>query len=205
MKYYSLYISSFICLLLFIVIISWGNHLIKEGFDTTSYSLYQDTNTPLTSHNVDMPINTTYSCKNFCGPKSQCSITREQCTSDVDCYGCQPIITEPPKYLTKDVRGQNDAGKLGYNQTPQYSELTTDIGTQAALYNKPYVKVPQMYLGVDRWMKSANIGMQLFQDAQHSTYQIDPTKYKNTVNYPPHETATGLFIDNGPLPANAYL
>ena len=203
MKYFSLYVSCFICLLLFIGIINCGDHI--EGFDTTSYNLYKDSNTPLTNHNVDMPINTTYSCKNFCGPKSQCSITREQCTSDVDCYGCQPIITEPPKYLTKDVRGQNDAGKLGYNQTPQYSELTTDIGTQAALYNKPYVKVPQMYLGVDRWMKSANVGMKLFQNAQHSKYQLDPDNYKDMPTYPTHETATGLFVDNGPLPANAYL
>lgn len=40
------------------------------------------------SHNVDLPINTRFSCANMCAPPARCSITGEQCTSDVDCSGC---------------------------------------------------------------------------------------------------------------------
>ena len=210
MKYYSIILWILLCVVLFIGICLWFQYLLKnnyvqlESFDTNSYNLY-DNNTPLTNHNVDQPINTRYSCKNFCGPNSQCSITREQCTSDVDCYGCQPPITKPPKYLTKDVRGENDAGKMIYNQNPRYSELTTDIGTQAALYNPISAKVPQPYLGIDYWMKSANVGMKLFDKAQNYKFELDPNKYKNIPSYPIRESTTGLFDENGPLPANAYL
>ena len=212
-KYSILYVIFCICL--FIGIINWGTYLInnyiytcnKEGFDVTNYYLYRgDTNTPLTSHSVDLPINTTYQCKNFCGPNSQCSITREQCTSDVDCYGCQPL----PKYLddtqmTKDVEGQNDAGKLTYNQNPQYSKLTTDIGTNATIYNKKLALIPKPYYGIDNWMKSANIGMQLFKKKENYMLSRDPSKTIDIPVYPVRESATGLFEDYGPLPSNAYL
>lgn len=46
---------------------------------------------PLLSHNVSMPIVDPYSCSNFCGPQARCAITNTQCTSDVDCYGCERI------------------------------------------------------------------------------------------------------------------
>jgi len=41
---------------------------------------------------IDMSAFSKYTCSNWCGPKSQCLLTREQCKSDVDCSGC--------KYLT---------------------------------------------------------------------------------------------------------
>ena len=193
---------------IFILFIDCVNYILpnytqfKEGF-TTSYSLYKDTNTPLTSHTVNLPINTTYQCQNFCGPNAQCSITREQCTSDVDCQGCQPIFKNLEQPVTKEVRGQNDAGKLSY-QTPQYSSLTTDIGTQALLYNK-LTLVPKPYYGIDKWMKSAEIGSRLFHDKMNYMYLQDPSKIKNELHYPLRETTTGLFEDNGPLASNAYL
>lgn len=200
-----------LCIALFALLMNYGQFIlkncimqVKEGFDTTSYSLYRDTNTPLTSHTVNLPINTTYQCNNFCGPNAQCSITREQCTSDVDCQGCQPVFNNLEQPVTKDVRGQNDAGKLTYNQTPQYSSLTTDIGTQALLYNKSAL-VPKPYYGIDKWMKSAEVGEQLFHDKMNYMYLQDPTKTKNMIRYPLRETTTGLYEDNGPLAANAYL
>jgi hypothetical protein len=191
---------------------NWGSTFVqnglvsKEGFDTTSYDLYKegDTNTPLTSHSVDLPINTTYQCENWCGPNAQCSITREQCTSDVDCQGCQPVFKNLEQPVTKDVRGQNDAGKLTTSLTPQYSTLTTDIGTQALLYNKKAL-VPKPYLGVDKWMKSSEVGAQLFHERMNYMYLQDPAKMKNELHYPTRETATGLYEDRGPLASNAYL
>ena len=215
MKYkYSILFILF-CIFLFTIVIKWGNYITnnytyiynKEGFDINNYSLYRDgdTNTPLTSHTVDLPINTTYQCQNFCGPNSQCSITREQCTSDVDCYGCQPILLNANNVSTKDVDGENDAGKLTYNQNPQYSQLTTDIGTNATIYNKKLALVPKPYYGVDYWMKSANVGMQLFKNKENYMFKLDPSKSNNMPKYPVRESPTGLFEDYGPLPANAYL
>jgi hypothetical protein len=210
MKYFLLFLSILLCVLLLVGILKWFHYLLQndyikiEGFDTTSYQLYNN-NTPLTNHNVDVPLTTTYSCENFCGPNSQCSKTREQCTSDIDCYGCQPPPRNEPPYVTKDVRGQNDAGKMTYNQNPQYSELTTDIGTQASLYNPINIEVPQPYLGVDKWMKSANAGMQIADYKEKYKFQIDPDKYKNMPTYPDRPSVTGLYIEDGPLAANAYL
>lgn len=63
--------------------------LINEGY-TNMYTLKETSDT---SHTVDLPINTTVDCKNMCGPLNRCSITGEQCTSDIDCYGCQNLNT----------------------------------------------------------------------------------------------------------------
>jgi len=38
-----------------------------------------------------MPPFSKYTCNNWCGPKSQCLLSREQCSSDVDCKGCQDL------------------------------------------------------------------------------------------------------------------
>lgn len=194
---------TFILIGLFCIAVFKRNNII-ESFDIYSYPLY-NTNTPLTSHNVDMPINTYYGCKNFCGPKSQCAITREQCTSDVDCQGCQPFPTQPPRYLTKNVRGDNDAGKLIYNQNPRYSSLTTDIGTKASLYGNKFAPVPQPYLGLDKWVESANYGIKLQDDALAYKYSEEPEEFRFIPNYPTRESATGLFKYTGPLASNAYL
>jgi hypothetical protein len=203
---YSLFFYLLLCIILFyIIIIKWGNYIIKNYLKEPFYPTISQEISPKFSHTVDLPINTTYSCNNFCGPASQCSISRQQCTSDVDCYGCQPIIVQPPKYNTKDIRGQNDAGRLTYNQNPQYSELTTDIGTQASLYGDKYSSVPTPYLGVDKWMKSANVGIDLENDQLKYIYSAYPSSFINIPTYPTRNSITGLFKDNGPLAANAYL
>lgn len=186
-----------VCIVLFIILIK--NVSFFENFQNYTAE------TPLTNHNVDMPINTYYSCKNMCGPNAKCSITGEQCTSDIDCYGCQPIVPTPPADTTPEVVGDNDAGKLIYNQNPRYSVLTTDIGTRARIYNKKLARVPKPYLGVNTWIKSANYSLKNQQDEYSYKYSTDPSKYKYTPHYPQRESVTGLFIENGPLAANAYL
>jgi hypothetical protein len=170
----------------------------------SSFDINTETETPKTNHNVDLPINTTSQCENICGPKSQCSVTREQCTSDIDCFGCQPPERKFNYPETIDIPGDNDAGKYTFSQTPQYSTLTTDIGTEASIYNKN-AKVPKPYLGIDKWHKSAADGMQYYYKSYNYEYLTEPYKFKQLPEYKIHETATGLFEDYGPLPANASI
>ncbi len=205
-----LFFITAISILLLIGLFKWSNYLIKNGyinkFVVENFIPYLvDSNTPLTSHTVNLPLNTKSSCKNFCGPKAQCSITREQCTSDVDCYGCQPKPKPIAPILFAEIRGQNDAGKLTYNQNPQYSSLTTDIGTQASLYGKKLAKVPQAYFGVNTWEKAFNVGQQKYIDKNIYEYSGEPSRFVNIPTYPIRESTTGLFKDDGPLASNAYI
>jgi len=195
----------FVIVLLLWGIISWGDYLASTAFakiEPFSYEYKQ--NSPKYSHTVDLPINTTYSCKNVCGSKATCLITKEQCTSDVDCQGCQVHMVDRGRGHWAMQRGENDAGKLSFNQTPQYSSLTTDIGTQAKLLN-PMARVPQSDdPGDDMWTRSANVGQAMFNEkSKHWTYPPPDTAF--APRYRIGESATGLFEDSGPLAANAYL
>lgn len=178
----------------------------KEGFNPNTLLTY-DSDSPKNSHNVDV-VNALNSCSNFCGPQSQCALTREQCTSDVDCQGCQPKIDKPPEYLTSvDVKPLNDAGKLTWTQTPQYSSLTTDIGSEAA-YAKPGSKKEEIvrpYEGYDKWTKSFNYGLSLADKKLVFQYSPEPEEYRSIPVYPVTRTATGMFYDTGPTAANADL
>ena len=198
-----------ISVFMFMGIIKWGSYLIKykpcvnkikEGFDMYAQPTI-DMGTPETSHTVNLPINTTFSCENMCGPLARCSKTGEQCTSDVDCYGCQPKVYEPA-YTKKNVGGQNDAGKLTAGITPRYSVLTTDIGTQAKLYGKGENLMPMQYFkGVNELRKSFDAGMELYNKKFNPNIQVLPFLPK----YPPRPSLSGEFIDDGPLAANAFL
>jgi hypothetical protein len=210
-----MFLYIFICVILFWLLVGWWRELVKkgyvidlmvlkEGFNPNEL-LHYNTNSPLYSHSVDMPINTTFSCKNFCGPQAQCAITREQCTSDVDCFGCQPVIPPPPAYLTEtDIKPYNESGRLIYNQNPQYSDLTDDIGTKAAIIDKD-AEVPKPYLGLNIWRESYDVGTKLFDDKMAWKYSSAPEKFRYLPTYPTTETATGLFEDTGPTAANADL
>jgi hypothetical protein len=153
-----------------------------------------------TSHSVDLPINNPVSCKNMCGPLARCSISGEQCTSDVDCYGCQSLSRNKQWY--GPVRGQNDAGKLTVGVTPQYSSLTTDIGTQSLLYNKNAKPIPETsYQGTDLWRKTFDYGLMLYDKRNNPNIESEPYLPK----YPKRTTLSGGFIDDGPLASNDYL
>ncbi len=206
----SLFISLFISLVIGWTIYTFFfkvNSNFKEGFDPNALLTY-DSNSPSITHNVNV-INERYTCSNFCGPKAQCAITREQCSSDVDCKGCQPPITEPPKYLTNlEVKPLDDAGKLTLSQTPQYSTLTTDIGTFATSISRKPGSLddgpPAMYQGFDKWTKSFNYGLKL--SNEKLTYADSDTVDSLILpKYPVTKTATGLFYDVGPNASNGRL
>lgn len=197
------YIVMIIFIVLFLYII---NSRAKEGFDPNALVTY-DSNSPKNSHNVDV-VNNPYSCSNFCGPKATCIKTGEQCTSDVDCQGCQPPITAPPKYLTDtEVKPLDDAGKLTWGQTPQYSSLTSDIGSRAT-YAKPdslNEEIVRPYEGYDRWTKSFNYGLELADKKLIYQYSPEPEEYRSMPIYPVTRSATGMFYDTGPTAANATM
>ena len=194
-------INLFICILLVVGLYYYFNYSLN--IESFTNGVVTDLDQPDTSHTVNMPLTTSYGCNNKCGPKSTCYITGEQCTSDVDCYGCQRNISKMPIYpsLYTNVPGADDAGKLTYNQNPQYSTLTNDIGSMAYTID-PDAKVPRPYQGVDTWRQSYDIGMELFEKKQ--AYYNDP-RGGVTPKYAIKPTATGEFLDYGPLGSNATL
>ena len=148
------------------------------------------------SHTVDLPLTTSYSCKNFCGPNSRCAITGQQCFTDIDCQGCQLYSPSLPKQ--KDcIPGSNDAGKLTVGVTPTYSLLTSGYGTRERIITDDiYGPPPQANFGVDTWGKSFNEAQKLF------NRRYKPNALQNMPNYPLMYTITGEFVVDGPLPSN---
>jgi len=160
-------------------------------------------NDPSFSHTVDMPIiSNTYTCKNMCSSQSKCYITGQQCTSDTDCYGCKIPVPSYKEYNNIPVRPQNDAGKYSY-LTPQYSSLTTDMGTMAKLYNKdkltpvPTNPIPFQYADAVNFKSKTN--------KDNSSFIWNPKIRDYVLNYPLRLSHTGLFIQQGPLSSNSYL
>lgn len=149
-----------------------------------------------TNHTVDLPLTTTYSCKNFCSPTSRCAITGQQCLADVDCPGCQPDTPASSKMNTQ-IEGNDDAGKLTVGVTPQYSPLTSGYGTQERiitnqLYGKPFIA----NWGTNTWRKEFNETRDLF----NKRYKTNPLPFMQ--KYPMMYTTTGEFMEDEPLPAN---
>jgi hypothetical protein len=204
---YATIILALISTFLLIGVFNYIHYLVKnryyvECFDS-NIALYKDVGSPSTTHTVDLPLNTTYSCKNFCAPATaRCAITGQQCMADIDCCGCNPHGSDIKPKSTPDVPGENDAGKLTWGVTPTYSTLTTDIGTQAKLFTSNKDKLdppPQASFGVNTWSKAFNNGEKLFDK------RYKPAGLKNMPNYDKRYSATGKFKDDGPLASNAYL
>lgn len=266
-------ILSFIILILFIGIIRWWNYLLSNNYiieNMTNSNNFEKYNSS-TNYPVDIPLTSTFTCKNMCGPNDRCYMTGEQCTSDIDCYGCKPkfdnylenktdsnyllfensVDTSIYKQNTnskykndklreinkntsnfnkniksnknnnlskytistreaadlfkiqnlkfiKNMNGDYDAGKLTPALTPNYSVLTTDIGTKATIINNKDDK-PSYYQGLNMWKDSFDEGSKLFD----KRYNPSPSQF--TSNYPERPTLSGEFIDNGPLAANEFL
>jgi len=204
-------VALFISFLTLIGILYWSKYISKYIHGVSKINIYEDfasdiqivhdDNLPDTSHTVNLPINTTFSCKNVCGPTARCYLSGEQCTSDVDCFGCQPY-PKKEEIISNEVRGQNDAGKLTQNVTPRYSTLTTDIGTQAAFYGKgENIEPVQYFNGINTWRHSFDVGMELYDKKYSPSANILPFLPR----YPKRPTLSGQFVDDGPLAANAYL
>jgi hypothetical protein len=206
-KQYITIILALISIVLLILIFNYIKYLITNGYYVECFdsniALYKDTGSPTTNHTVDLPLTTTYSCKNFCAPATaRCAITGEQCMADIDCPGCNPYGPTLKPQSTINIPGNNDAGKLTWGVTPTYSTLTTDIGTQAKLFASNKTKLdrpPQASFGVNTWITAFNGGQTLFDE------RYKPAGLKFMPNYNKRYTTTGLFIDDGPLASNAYL
>jgi hypothetical protein len=231
------------CILLFYLIIRWGSMLVvnrincgcKEGLtDFEEYSRkiipypkdaeinYNDLNSPLYTQTVNMPFNSPYRCTNFCGPPARCVKTGEQCSTDIDCYGCNPGPTPMPKYETAEIDPYDNGGKLGQNQGLQYSPLTTGYDNHNIDFAEVYpgskdAQIKRPYQGVDLWTKSFNTGLQLYNKKRESHDKYDQGISQNIIdsssgkpygkapNYPTTITATGQFYDTLPPASNSYL
>ncbi len=198
----NIFILAFTTLIFICLVFYWVDYLIKndyirreiEGFAVMLKIKEEDSDA---THTVNLPINTTTSCKNICGPPGRCLITGEQCVSDIDCYGCTP----PPnkkiqESLKEEVPGYDDSGKLTLGVTPTFSVLTTDIGTQAGIIN-PNAPVPQYFLGVDQWKDKFELGENEFKEKYYPSGNLG-----NMPNYPIRPTLSGQFKDVGPLASN---
>jgi hypothetical protein len=232
-------IYTFLCLFLFWVIIIYGSSVcndlkIVEGlteFEKYSHQIipypkdalinYNDINSPQYSHTVNLPINDPVSCKNFCGPNAQCLLTREQCTSDIDCKGCNPGPKPQDTCITKEVPPYDATGKLG-QQGLQYSPLTTGYNDHNADFAQIYegskdaqLKVP--YQGLDLWTDSFNKGLELYNrkrkiadkysegvsNAIPIATESKISYYEN--DYPMRVSATGLFYETTPPASNSAI
>jgi len=205
---YSIFLIALISFLLLICIFKWINYLVinkyitktfVEAFDPNS-QIIRDTGSPDTTHNVDLPLTTTTSCKNMCGPPNRCSITGQQCLSDIDCPGCQPQVPPLKPDDGSKIIGNDDAGKLTVGVTPNYSPLTTGFGTQSRIYtSNKFEKPAAPNFGTNTWSKQFNEDRKLFDD------RYKPSGLKNMPSYSDRYSITGEFVDEGPLASNSYL
>ena len=219
-KYTIIYI--FLCLFLFRFIIKYGSSVcssFKEGLtDFEKYSQqiipypedtrinYNDLNSPEYSHTVNLPINDPVSCKNFCGPNAKCLLTKEQCTSDIDCQGCNPGPTKQTACQTKDVKPYDGAGK-----GLQHSPLTTGYNNQNINFAQIYpdskdAQIKRPYEGSDQWTDSFNKGLELYNKKRSiaDKYNTDITTDTSLeTKYPTTISATGLFYETTPPASNS--
>jgi len=179
--------------ILLISIFKWIDYLSDNNYIVECF-------TSGSSHTVDLPLTTTYSCQNFCGPTARCSITGQQCFTDIDCPGCQPY--SPPLSETKDkpIPGDNDAGKLTVGVTPTYSSLTSGYGTKQYMVSSNfYSKPPQPNYGVNYWINDYNEQKKMFD----KRYKPDNLEYMP--NYEKRYSLTGDLIEDGPYASNSIL
>jgi len=199
-KYNNIFLALF-CIVLLFYIFQWISFLsvkkyIIECF--TSGPISQDISSS-TSHSVDLPLTTKYSCKNFCGPNARCYITGQQCTADIDCPGCQPYVPPLPK-SNESIPGNDDAGKLTAGVTPQYSPLTTGFGTrERVVTNNLYSKPAEPNFGVNIWFP------QFQQENDIFNKRYKPPQLQNMPNYAGRYSLTGQFIEDGPFASNSEL
>jgi hypothetical protein len=190
----------FVSLILFIFILLWINYLTNNDYIMECFTNNVLKESSKTSHTVNLPLTTTYSCKNFCGPTARCSVTGQQCLSDSDCPGCQPSLPKTNRASNKPVPAANDAGKLTVGVAPQYSPLTSGYGTQELVITKNmYSKPSSPNFGVDIWTKDFDESKKLFDK------RYKPPQLPYMPNYPKRYSLSGEFIEDGPFPSNAPL
>jgi len=198
-KQYNIIYLLLISFILFVAIFHLIDYLVTNKYIIecfTSGPISEDTSGS-TSHTVNLPLTTTFSCKNFCGPTARCAITGQQCFTDIDCPGCQPQNPSLPK-SNENVPGNDDAGKLTLGVTPQYSSLTSGYGTHETVITKNMHSKPAMpSFGVNVWLDDFKEEEKLF-NTRYKPYGV-----QYMPNYPKRYSLTGEFVDDGPFAANA--
>jgi hypothetical protein len=198
-KKYNNILLAFMCLTLLVSIFYWIHFLTINTYITECFKPGTIQESSATSHSVDLPLTTKYSCRNFCGPNARCSITGQQCMADIDCPGCQPY-SPPLSSSGQPVPGDNDAGKLTLGVTPQYSSLTSGYGTQESVITNNMFSKPSMpNFGGNIWISKFELDENLY----YKRYKPNKTRYMP--NYPKRYSLTGQFVDEGPFAANASL
>jgi hypothetical protein len=196
-KKYNTIFLAVICIVLLISIFYWIHFLTINQYIVECFTpgpIQEDINT---SHSVDLPLTTKYSCQNFCGPNARCSITGQQCMADIDCPGCQPY-SPPLSKSDKPIPGDNAAGKLTFGQTPQYSPLTSGYGThERVITNNMFSKPKMANFGGNMWYSQFESDQALFDK------RYKPDQLKNMPNYLKRYSLTGQFIEDGPFASNS--
>ncbi len=197
---YNIIFLSIISFILLTAIFNWieyltNNKYVFEGFTGGPNNEKMDGST---SHTVDLPLTTTQSCKNFCGPTARCSITGQQCFADIDCPGCQQLTPSSSEIDSTCVPGNDDAGKLTVGVTPTYSPLTTGYGSRERIITPNMYSKPAMAnFGIDTWKNEFNEGEKLFDK------RYKPSGLQFMPDYPERYTLTGEFKEDGPYASNA--
>lgn len=185
-----------VAFLLIMGIIYWGDYLVGDYLVENRFTEYFTLN-PSTNHTINLPLTTDYTCQNVCGPLARCSMTGEQCATDVDCTGCNQQYNNYPNN-SENVGGYDDSGKLTTEMTPTFSTLVSDIGTQASTISSS-AKPVQYNIGYNTWRKTFDQGTQLFNKRN------DLGSLSFTPTYEKRPTLSGEFTDIGPLASNADL
>lgn len=157
----------------------------QEGYTNTTMQY---------SHTVNLPINTSVSCDNKCGPPNRCSITGEQCSTDVDCYGCQVMDKTTSSFSSVEVPGYYDAG----NRKNPYSVLTIDATNNVGKL-KTSEAPPVYFQGVNTWRQAFDTGNALYNQKYNPSLAFQPFLPR----YAPRPTLSGEFVDDGPPAANS--
>lgn len=187
---------SFIAFIAFIINILFFSKKWKEGFEVLTFS------------ELDQKMNPdVYPCKNYCGPKAECAITREQCVKDNDCSNCYNNLKNNKEDKKNNIsEGFTNINTMipntGMYDSMETSSLTTDASTFATVIKKD-AAVPKMYLGPDLWTKSFNYGLSLSEEKLQYDVKRCPERYKFVPKYQVTETATGMFYNTGPIAANS--
>jgi len=186
------------CVLILIGLVMWFSYLQRHFY------IHQEAFSTGTTHNVDMPLTTTTSCENMCGPPGRCSVTGTQCLSDIDCYGCKPN-TSPDLSNTflkthSKIYRNDEAGKLSFS-APTYSSLTRDFAYNSKyLTDDVHARTPPYNMGIDTWRKKFDD----MREIHDFTYEV-PSDTPYLSKYPVRYSATGEYKYQGPFAANAVI
>lgn len=197
-KYTILY--SFISCILLVALFQWIDyHAFCEPMtndERPSSVNYDD----FDSRTVDMPINNPFSCSNFCGPKSTCAITGEQCATDNDCPGCKPPAKQQSQCETEDVPGYEASGPLAMSnveRNPGYYKNYAEVYP-----NSKDAELTNAYSGDNKWARAFNFGLGLYNKKREFNNGVDEDERAFVPQYPTTTTATGLFYSTGPPASN---